>query len=416
MKRDQHPMLRIENIELEVLKPWAMNPRKNDKTVDFLIRSIRQFGFNVPILCDSKYRVIAGHARLKAAHEIGMCRVPVIILPLAGRKKQAFALAENKVNEVSEWDDAKLRVVIEDILESDMNLKDLGFSDREVRNLSRGNSAEIEDPHVPIRKRQTAPGDLFLLGRHRLLCGDSQYKNDVDRLLDGNRIDHVFAGPPYFNQRPYCHWKTYESHLSDMKQIVLNCRDVLYKGGVIVWNIANGCSTHLIHVAHHAGILEKSGLRYVDMIIWLKSGANYGVPRQGHILQSRRYYPAPRWEALLVFQKDGDMPKMTEEAAGYMWEHHTDVWEVPQLTVNQERVFGHPAVCPVEIPYRTILAYTGSEGTVFDPFGGSGTTLVAAEKSGRTSFLLERKPEYCDAILARWEALTGGKAKRLKRI
>jgi DNA modification methylase len=118
----------------------------------------------------------------------------------------------------------------------------------------------------------------------------------------------------------------------------------------------------------------------------------------------------------LVFQKDGDMPKMTEEAAGYMWEHHTDVWEVPQLTVNQERVFGHPAVCPVEIPYRTILAYTGSEGTVFDPFGGSGTTLVAAEKSGRTSFLLERKPEYCDAILARWEALTGGKAKRLKRI
>jgi ParB-like chromosome segregation protein Spo0J len=157
MKRDQHPMLRIENIELEVLKPWAMNPRKNDKTVDFLIRSIRQFGFNVPILCDSKYRVIAGHARLKAAHEIGMCRVPVIILPLAGRKKQAFALAENKVNEVSEWDDAKLRVVIEDILESDMNLKDLGFSDREVRNLSRGNSAEIEDPHVPIRKRQTAP-------------------------------------------------------------------------------------------------------------------------------------------------------------------------------------------------------------------------------------------------------------------
>ena len=196
-----------------------------------------------------------------------------------------------------------------------------------------------------------------------------------------------------------------------MKKIIENCRNVLRDGGALVWNIANGCATHHDHTSHHSCLLESAGLRYLDTIIWVKTGANYAIPRNFHILRNRRYYPALQWEALLVFQKPGDMPKMTSEGAEYMSHFHTDVWGISAVT-NQIKTHGHPAVCPVEIPYRSIQAYTGGKGCIFEPFGGSGTTLIAAEKSGRRAFVMERNPGYCDMIVRRWEQLTGQKAQR----
>jgi DNA modification methylase len=157
--------------------------------------------------------------------------------------------------------------------------------------------------------------------------------------------------------------------------------------------------------------MEESGLRYLDTIIWSKRGANYAIPRNFHIRRNRCYYPALQWEALLVFQKPGDMPKMTHEGAEYMSEYHTDVWEIPAVA-NQLATYGHPAVCPVEIPYRSLQAYTGSNANVFEPFGGSGTTLIAAEKTSRRVFVMERNPLYCDMIIKRWENLTGEEANR----
>ena len=124
------------------------------------------------------------------------------------------------------------------------------------------------------------------------------------------------------------------------------------------------------------------------------------------------YYPALEWEALLVYQKPGDMPKMTREGRDYMSKYHTNVWEIPAVT-NQVEQFGHPAVCPVEIPFRSIQSYTGNQGRVFEPFGGSGTTLIAAEKTSRKAYLMELNPVYCDVIIKRWEKLTGEKAVRI---
>jgi len=185
----------------------------------------------------------------------------------------------------------------------------------------------------------------------------------VRRLLGSEKVQHVFAGPPYFNQREYSHWSRYESYLRDMLRVARNCHDVIQKGGVLVWNIANGCSTHHAHVAHHANLLERAGLRFLDMIIWVKTGPNYNVQRNAHIKRNRRYYPALQWEALLVYRKKGLMPEMTKEAAEYMWNFHADVWEIPAVT-NQVKIYGHPAVCPVEIAYRTILAYTAENASV----------------------------------------------------
>lgn len=231
-------------------------------------------------------------------------------------------------------------------------------------------------------------------------------------LTEGHAIDHVFGGPPYFNQRAYSHWDEYQTYLHDMKRIIQNCYGVLRDGAVCMWNIANGCSTHHDHISRHSRLFEESGFQYLDTIIWKKTGANYAIQRNLHILRNSCYYPALEWEALLVYQKPGDMPKMTREGRDYMSRYHTDVWEIPAVT-NQIERFGHPAVCPVEISYRSIQAYTGDGASVFEPFGGSGTTLIAAEKTSRRAYVMELNPAYCDVIVKRWETLTGNKAVRV---
>lgn len=200
-----------------------------------------------------------------------------------------------------------------------------------------------------------------------------------------------------------------------MRKIIQNCHEVLKDGAVCVWNIANGCSTHHDHVSHHSRLFKENGFQYVDNIIWKKTGANYAIPRNFHILRNSCYYPALEWEALLVYQKPGNMPKMTREGRDYMSNYHTDVWEIPAVT-NQVEQFGHPAVCPVEIPYRSMQAYSGSGASVFEPFGGSGTTLIAAEKASRKAYLMELNPAYCDVIVSRWENLTGEKATRITNL
>ena len=158
-------------------------------------------------------------------------------------------------------------------------------------------------------------------------------------------------------------------------------------------------------------ILQNCGFQYLDTIAWVKSGANFSVMRNAHIARNKIYYPTFQWEALLVFQKPGRMPKMTPQGVKYVSNFQSNVWEIPSVP-NRLKRFGHPDVCPVELPYRCIQAYTGKNARVFEPFGGSGTTLIAAEKSGRQAVVIEKKPEYCDIIVHRWEYLTEKKAVR----
>jgi len=406
-------MLEVKEIELVDLYPWDDNPRLNEHAVDAVAESIRSFGFNVPILCDQNLTIVAGHTRWKAAEKIGMDKVPVIMVEMTDAQRRAFAIADNKTAEIADWDFPKLREVLEELRSEDIDIKSLGFTDEEIRRLIL-NEDEDENivPEVNSASVLTQPGDIYILGNHRLLCDDSRDRNSVMLLTEGRGMDHVFGGPPYFNQRAYSHWEEYQVYLEDMRRIIQNCRDVLKDGAVCVWNIANGCSTHHDHVSHHSRLFEESGFQYLDTVIWKKTGANYAIPRNFHILRNSCYYPALEWEALLVYQKPGDMPKMTREGRDYMSKYHTDVWEIPAVT-NQMEQFGHPAVCPVEIPYRSIQAYTGSRASIFEPFGGSGTTLIAAEKASRRAYVMELNPAYCDMIIQRWENLTGDKAVRV---
>ncbi|MBI4288761.1 MAG: DNA modification methylase [Chloroflexi bacterium] len=410
---DGELMLQVQEVELARLHPWEDNPRRNEHAVAAVAESIRTFGFNVPILCDSQLTIIAGHTRWKAAQQLGVTKVPVIIIEMTDAQRRAFSVADNKTAKIADWDFPKLRDILEELRSEDVDIKNLGFSDEELRRLLSTEGVD-EDAVADVADipPMTRPGDLYVLGNHRLLCGDSRDMGSVRVLTEEHLVDHVFGGPPYFNQRTYSHWDVYQSYLQDMRKIIENCREVMKDGAVCVWNIANGCSTHHDHVSQHSRLFEECQLQYLDTIIWKKTGANYAVPRNFHILRNGCYYPALEWEALLVYQKPGPMPKMARGGKDYMSRYHTDVWEIPAVT-NQTERFGHPAVCPVEIPYRSIQAYTGSEGSIFEPFGGSGTTLVAAEKAGRSAYVIEMNPAYCDAIVKRWESISGMKASRV---
>ena len=337
--------------------------------------------------------------------------VPVIMIQMTETQRQAFSIADNKTAEIANWEFTKLKDILEELKSEEVDLNTMGFSDQELRKLIFDENEDEDIIPEIFEEPKTKIGDLIILGEHRLLCGDSRDKTQVDLLIDNQEIDHVFGGPPYFNQREYAYWEDYNSYLVDMKKIIENCYKSMKDGSIIVWNIANGCSTHHDHTTHNSLLLEEVGFIYLDTIIWLKKGANFDIPRCAHIKKTRCYYPAFQWEALLVFQKKGKMPKMTIEGAEYMSNFQTNVWEIPAVT-NQKELYGHPAVCPVEIPYRSIQAYTGKDTCIFEPFGGSGTTLIAAEKTSRKARLMERNPLYCDMIIKRWETLTGNKSER----
>jgi DNA modification methylase len=198
-----------------------------------------------------------------------------------------------------------------------------------------------------------------------------------------------------------------------MDRVISNCYTAVKPGGVVAWYIGNGSSSRRAHSAHHASLLAARGFDYLDMIAWTKPGPNFSVPRHMHIKKSGHYYPAHQWEPILIFQKPGPMHKMDLEARNYMWEHPSDVWQVSPVSKQRQR-YGHPAVCPEEIPFRTLQAYTATGQRVFDPFAGSGTTLVAAEHTGRRAFLIEENEAYCDWMVKRWETLTGKRARKEK--
>ena len=406
-------MLTVQEIETSALEPWEKNPRLNDHAVDAVAKSVETFGFNVPILCDENMKIIAGHTRWKAAKKLDMQHVPVIVLSMPESRRNAFAIADNKTGELADWDLSQLRETLEELHCDDIELSDIGFSDEDLRALLNGASWNEDDvPDVP-HETKTHIGELFQLGKHRLLCGDSTRSDDISVLIDGQAIDLVFAGPPCFNQKLYAHWEQYDAYLADMRKALQNSCSLLKNGAIAVWHVANDSSSNHDLGSHHSRLLEESGLIYVDTIAWLKSRANYSTPRNAHIRRNHFYYPAFQWEALLVFRDPGGkMPKMTRQGARYMSDHQTNVWQLSPVA-NQIDLFGHPAVSPVELPYRAIQAYTGAEAMVFDPFGGSGTTLMAAEKAGRTAFLIERMPAYCDQIINRWETMTHEKAKLL---
>ena len=292
--------------------------------------------------------------------------------------------------------------MLETLRQEDIALSELGFSELDLRRIFQDFHEDELPETCALGSAEMKSGDKVTLGEHTLYCANSCERNAATDSIEAESISLCFAGPPCFNQRGLGNWDSEMGYNADMVCAMEIISRSLKQGGICVWHVGNDSSNHCDFMGAHSGFLQGAGLEYLDTLIWVKSTPNYGTKRSRHIQTSQHYYPAFQWEGLLVYQKPGPMPKMNKEAASYMMEHHTNLWEIPTLT-NQVRHLGHPAACPVELVYRCMLAYSSAGDRVLDPFGGSGTTLIAAEKAGRTAVLLEVNPVFCDAIVRRWE-------------
>lgn len=392
---------RIELWPLDRLKPYDRNARTHSaEQVAQIAASIVEFGFTNPILVDSNDGIIAGHGRLSAAQELGLKTVPVVVLDhLSERQRKAYILADNQLALNAGWDTDLLRGELQDLAELDFDLSLIGFSDDELADLlpdieelppeDADADAVPELPADPISK----PGDVWLLGKHRVMCGDSTAITDVERLMDGKKADMVFTDPPY--------GVAYEGGHNDKKRQQIQ-NDALE--GEDLTLLFHGALTAAITVtAEHApfyvwfasGKSVETFAAFAELPLKLRAVIQWYKIRSGLGAFMSQYIP--NCEPCIYAYKAGCSPQ---------WFGPTDektVWELQKESRNEF----HPTQKPVELPERAISNSSKKGQLVLDLFGGSGSTLIACEKTIRQARLMELDPRYCDVIVKRWQQFTG---------
>ncbi|WP_309082849.1 DNA methyltransferase [Chelativorans sp.] len=387
--------LKVTYRPVDVLIPYARNARTHsDAQVAQIAASIREFGWTNPILVDGENGVIAGHGRLLAARKLGQSQVPVIELDgLSEAQKRAYILADNKLALTAGWDQELLALEFTDLDSLGVDLSLTGFADEEIASLLSTGTQGLTDPDdVPAVPEQpvTQPGDLWLLGDHRLLCGDSTRKEDVDRVLNGVKPHLLTSDPPYgVSYDPT--WRERFSKNGDIARgKVLNDDRADWREA---WLLFPGDVAYVWHGALHAGTvaesLEASGFVIRSQIIWDKTRLVIG--RGDYHWQHE-----PAWYAVRKGRKghwSGDR-------------RQTTIWQIP----HRKNETGHATEKPVECMKRPIENNSSPGQAVYDPFCGSGTTIIAAEMTARCCQAVELNPAHVDVAVMRWEAFTGEKA------
>lgn len=379
--------LQIQYKPIQDLIPYARNSRThNDAQVAQIAASIKEFGWTNPVLLDGENGIIAGHGRVLAAQKLGQKEVPTIELShMTENQKRAYIIADNKLALNAGWDNDMLFTEFTDLKDAGYDLGLTGFSDDEIRALTpevinEGLVDEDQTPEPPAEPK-TKPGDIYQLGKHRLMCGDSTSVDAVDALMDGQKADMVFTDPPYG---------------VDYKGINNDGRDgleELLRGafGNFLASSKEGASCYVFHSDKCADIFHKvfrEFFHFSSMIIWAKNS----------LTLSRTDYQSQHEPCLYGWMKNGSH-------AFYGDRKQVSVWRF-----DKERVQGHTTPKPVALIERAIQNSSKSGDLISDLFGGSGSTLIAAEKTGRVARLMELDPKYCDVIVQRWEEFTGKKA------
>jgi DNA modification methylase len=402
--------LAVEQVPIDDLRPDPANPRRiGDDELDALERSLRQFGFVQPVLARREdHTVIGGHQRLVAARRLGLATVPVSWLDISVEQARLLGLALNKIS--GSWDDQLLVRLLADLgVGSAVDVTLSGFGPDEVKDLLRSLDAreKRERPETfdletaleaATREPRTKPGDLWRLGDHRLLCGDATKPADLDRLLAGRRPTMAFTDPPY-NVDLGRHGG---QQRTARRRLIAN--DALYpvawEAFVRAWGrnllaavdgaIYCAMSSRELHTLRR--VLAEEGGHWSDTIIWVKDRF---VP--GRADYQRAYEPV--WYGW-------------REGTDHVWcgdRDQTDVWPIARPAEAPL----HPVMKPLALMERAILNSSRANDAVLDPFLGSGSTLIAAERTGRACLAIELDPRYCDVALARWEAFSGDTAERV---
>jgi DNA modification methylase len=393
---------RIELWPIEKLRPYESNPRTHSEAqVDQIAASMVEFGWTNPILVDENAGILAGHGRLLAARKLGLAEVPVIRFDhLTEAQKRAYLIADNQLALQAGWDDALLAEELAWLRDEHFDLDLVGFDATELERLlaladdeAASDEAEDEVPEPP-EEPVSRPGDLWVLGNHRLLCGDATVLTDVERVLGTQLADMTFCDPPYnvdYANAP-------KDKLRGKHRPILNddlgsgFEGFLYDACANILSVTKGAvyvcmSSSELHTLQRA--FAAAGGKWSTFVIWAKNTFTLG----------RADYQR-QYEPILYGWKEG---------SDHYWcgaRDQGDVWFFAKPARNDL----HPTMKPVALVERAIRNSSKSRDIVLDPFGGSGSTLIACDKTGRQARLLELDPKYCDVIVRRWQTWTGGTA------
>ena len=420
------------------IKPYDRNPRINEDAVDAVAASIKEFGFRQPIVVDADDVIICGHTRYKAAIQLELAKVPVhVAKDLTPEQIKAYRIADNKTAELAEWDFDLLPIELGELQECNYDLGLLGFDSEELaKMLDAGVTEGLTDPDEipePPDEATTQPGDIWILGDHRLMCGDSSSPDDLDRLLDGAVIDLVNTDPPYnvkveprsnnaiaaglssFQGTKHHQKFDVERHPEKSKPTQQKLRakdrplandfvtDEAFDEMLLAWfnNISRvlkpGGTFYIwggyANLGNYPGPLKAAGLYFSQGIVWDKL----------HPVLTRKDFMGA-FEICFYGWKEGGGHKFHGP------NNATDLWHLKK--VNPQSMV-HLTEKPVELAVQSIQYSSLPGDNVLDLFGGSGSTLIGCEQTGRKAFLMELDPLYCDVIVERWEKFTGKKAERI---
>jgi DNA modification methylase len=376
----------IKRVAVDKLIPYVNNAKQHsEEQITRLASSIREFGFVNPVLVDKDLNVIAGHGRIAAAKKLDLKEVPCLFVEgLTEAQRKAYILADNRLSEIgTEWDMDLVTSELEMLLDNDFDIDLTGFELPEERE-----ETEIKEDEVPEEvETRCKLGDLWQLGEHRLICGDSTDVNVIDRLMDGVKADMVFTDPPYgYNYQSNMRTKSEKFDVLENDDKILDFFPNLLgrvKGFVMI------CTTW--KVLDKWLPLFKQYFDLSNMIIWDKGGGGIG---------DLKHTFSTDYEVILC-ANNGE--EIREKRIG-------SVWSIGKDNAND---YEHPTQKPVELSANAIRHTTDKGQVILDCFGGSGSTLIACEQLNRKCFMCELDPHYCDVIIQRWENLTGQKAALL---
>ncbi|MCA8881917.1 MAG: ParB N-terminal domain-containing protein [Rhodobacteraceae bacterium] len=411
----------IEYIATADLRPWATNARTHSKKqIRQIADSIEAFGFTNPILIDERRTILAGHGRVRAARLLGMDRVPCLRLDhMSEAERRAYVIADNKLALNAGWDDDLLAQELGVLLEAEFDVSLTGFTIAEVDGLIEAQAPEEPGDPADDLLPETAPrrvrrGDVWQLGRHRLVCGDALDAGVVRCLMQGEYARMVFSDPPY-NVPIDGHAggsgrvKHREFAMAAGEMTAAEFTEFLTRA---FRNMADHSADGAIHFLcmdwrHMAEMLAAGAAVYGELknlIVWAKDNGGMGT-----------FYRS-RHELIFAF-KHGSAPHVNSFELGQHGRYRTNVWQYRGVNTRRagrlDELALHPTVKPVAMIADAIRDVSGRGDIVLDPFGGSGSTLIAAEKTGRRGYLVELDPIYCDRILARWEAIAKDTAEPL---
>lgn len=387
--------MKVFEANIKDIKPYPNNPRIIlNEAIEKVANSIKEFGMQQPIVVDKDMVIIAGHTRLKACESLGMGTVPCVIADnLTDEQVKAYRLADNKTNEFTDWNSELLDFELEDLFKDNFDMEQFGFE----LNLGEEEDKEIIEDEVPEEVPPVVKEhEVWKLGRHVLMCGDSTQDGDVEKLMGGGIADMLITDPPY-NCDYTGHRLERERILNDKKEssqffeflcdVFTNAKNSLKNGGPFY--VFYGES----EVENFVGSLRKIEMPVRENLIWVKTN-NFVISRQDY---------HHKHEPCLYGWKEG---------AAHFWysdRKQTTVLEFDKPMKSAE----HPTMKPVNLFAYLIKNSSKKDDTILDLFGGSGTTIIACEQLERSARVMELSPHYCDVIIQRWENLTGEKAVKI---